>query len=88
MQEHLVPPQLCPSRSPPLTLRPPLAQQHQALLTLTLLLLLWQGQATNAGTMCFQCPICQDKDRFRMEMSTLGIQIPVRLVSFSPALQM
>ena len=42
----------------------------------------------NAGTMCFQCPICQDTEQFRAEMSTLGIQIPVRLVSFSPALQM
>ena len=69
------------------------AQQHQApltltlTLTLTLLLLLRQGQAMNAGTMCFQCPICQDTEQFRAEMSTLGIQIPVRLVSFSPALQ-
>ncbi|XP_040548929.1 PHD finger protein 7-like isoform X2 [Gallus gallus] len=37
-----------------------------------------QGQAMNAGTMCFQCPICQDTEQFRAEMSTLGIQIPVR----------
>ncbi|POI24764.1 hypothetical protein CIB84_011486, partial [Bambusicola thoracicus] len=37
-----------------------------------------QGQAMSSGTMCFQCPICQDTEQFRAEMSTLGIQIPVR----------
>ncbi|XP_025000167.1 PHD finger protein 7-like isoform X2 [Gallus gallus] len=41
-----------------------------------------QGQAMNAGTMCFQCPICQDTEQFRAEMSTLGIQIPVRRPSW------
>ncbi|XP_048783370.1 PHD finger protein 7-like isoform X6 [Lagopus muta] len=41
-----------------------------------------QGQATNAGTMCFQCPICRDTEQFRAEMSTLGIQVPVRRPSW------
>ncbi|XP_052524902.1 LOW QUALITY PROTEIN: G2/M phase-specific E3 ubiquitin-protein ligase-like, partial [Tympanuchus pallidicinctus] len=36
------------------------AQQHQALLTLTLLVLLLQKQALNAGTTCFRCPSCRD----------------------------
>ncbi|XP_021240113.1 PHD finger protein 7-like isoform X2 [Numida meleagris] len=37
-----------------------------------------QQQAMNAGTRCFQCPICRDKDQFHSEMSTMGIQIPDR----------
>ncbi|NXC42880.1 PHF7 protein, partial [Penelope pileata] len=37
-----------------------------------------QGQARSAGVLHFRCPICQDKEKFCSEMSTMGIQIPVR----------
>ena len=62
------------------------AQQHPAPLTLTLVLLL-QKHALHAATMRFFCPVCGGKGRFRSRMTTLGIQIPVRLVSFCLALQ-
>lgn len=63
------------------------AQQHPALLTVTLLVLLLQKQAMHAGTMLFFCPVCRAKARFRSKMAMLGIQIPVRLVYFCPAPQ-
>ncbi|XP_021239965.1 PHD finger protein 7-like isoform X2 [Numida meleagris] len=47
-----------------------------------------QRQASNEGTMRFQCPGCQDKTILCTEMSTLGIQIPARLVSFCQTAQM
>ncbi|NWH67923.1 G2E3 ligase, partial [Geococcyx californianus] len=37
-----------------------------------------QKQAMHAGTHCFCCPHCQNEYRFRMEMLTMGIQIPNR----------
>lgn len=46
---------------------------------------LLQGQAVCAGISCFQCPLCRDKDLFLAEMLIMGIQIPIRLVSFCPA---
>ena len=58
------------------------AQQHQARLTLTLLVFLLQGMAKSAGLRCFQCPLCRDRDKFIQEMINLGIHIPVRLVPF------
>ena len=58
------------------------AQQHQARLTLTLLVFLLQGMAKSAGLRCFQCPLCRDRERFIQEMINLGIHIPVRLVPF------
>ena len=63
------------------------AQQHPASLTLMLLVLLLQKQAMHAATMLFVCPVCRGKARFRAKMAKLGIQIPVRLVSFCPALR-
>eukprot|EP00076_Gallus_gallus_P035345 XP_025000883.1 histone-lysine N-methyltransferase 2D-like [Gallus gallus] len=44
-------------------------------------------QAMHAATMLFVCPVCRGKARFRAKMAKLGIQIPVRLVSFCPALR-
>ncbi|XP_021240140.1 PHD finger protein 7-like [Numida meleagris] len=41
-----------------------------------------QQQAMNAGTRCFRCPICRDKDEFHSEMYTLGIKIPDRRPSW------
>lgn len=64
------------------------AQQQPAPLTLMLtLVLLLQKHALHAATMRFFCPVCGGKRRFRSQMTTLGIQIPIRLVSFCPALQ-
>ncbi|XP_065597009.1 PHD finger protein 7-like [Cyrtonyx montezumae] len=37
-----------------------------------------QQQAMHTGTVCFRCPVCQDKHQFCSEMSTMGIQIPER----------
>ena len=63
------------------------AQQQPAPLTLTLtLVLLLQKHAIHAATMRFFCPVCGGKGRFRSQMTTLGIQIPTRLVSFRPVL--
>ncbi|XP_021240688.1 uncharacterized protein LOC110392710 [Numida meleagris] len=45
-----------------------------------------QQHAMNAGFLCFQCPSCRDKFQFLMEMFSMGIQIPARLVSVCPAL--
>ena len=59
------------------------AQQHQARLTLTLLVFLLQEQAMRAGIYCFQCPLCRDRDWFLRDMVTMGIRIPFRLVSFN-----
>ena len=59
------------------------AQQHQARLTLTLLVFLLQEQAMHAGIYCFQCPVCRDWTRFIPDMLILGIRIPFRLVSIS-----
>ena len=59
------------------------AQQHQARLTLTLLVFLLQEQALRAGIYCFQCPLCRDRDWFIPDMLILGIRIPFRLVSIS-----
>ncbi|XP_042655800.1 PHD finger protein 7-like [Tyto alba] len=39
-----------------------------------------QNQAIYAGFFCFQCPHCQNEYRFLMEMLTMGIRIPRRLV--------
>uniref|UniRef100_A0A8D0F0N2 Uncharacterized protein n=1 Tax=Strix occidentalis caurina TaxID=311401 RepID=A0A8D0F0N2_STROC len=39
-----------------------------------------QGQAACAGIF-FQCPLCRDRDEFLPEMLTMGIRIPLRLVS-------
>ena len=58
------------------------AQQHQAPLTLTLLVFLLKGMAKSAGLRCFQCPLCRDREKFIQEMINLGIHIPVRLVPF------
>ena len=63
------------------------AQQHQARLTLTLLVFLLQEQAMRAGIYCFQCPLCRDRDWFLRDMVTMGIRIPFRLVSFSQLLR-
>ncbi|KAM9656741.1 LOW QUALITY PROTEIN: uncharacterized protein ACIBXB_008987 [Morphnus guianensis] len=41
-----------------------------------------QKQAIHAGFSCFQCPHCQNEYRFLMEMLTMGIRIPRRLVFF------
>ncbi|XP_048813313.1 PHD finger protein 7-like [Lagopus muta] len=54
------------------------AQQHQAWLTLTLLVFLLQGMAKSAGLRCFQCPLCRDREVFIQEMINLGIHIPAR----------
>ena len=59
------------------------AQQHQARLTLTLLVFLLQGMALRAGLRCFQCPLCRDRDTFLGELFSMGIRIPDRWVSFS-----
>ncbi|NXG57262.1 G2E3 ligase, partial [Hemiprocne comata] len=40
-----------------------------------------QGQAISNGFMRFQCPLCRDKDQFRLEMHTMGIRIPKRAPS-------
>ncbi|XP_040510296.1 uncharacterized protein LOC121107859 [Gallus gallus] len=37
-----------------------------------------QRYAMSAGIMHFQCPVCAEKSRFRLEMNTMGLQIPVR----------
>ncbi|KAM9656751.1 LOW QUALITY PROTEIN: PHD finger protein 7-like [Morphnus guianensis] len=60
------------------------AWQHQGSLMLLMFLLL-QGQALCAGISCFQCPLCRDKELFLLEMLTMGIRIPPRLVPFWPA---
>ena len=49
---------------------------------LKLLVLPLQRYAMSAGIMHFQCPVCAEKSRFRLEMNTMGLQIPVRLVPF------
>ena len=59
------------------------AQQHQARLTLTLLVFLLQEQALRAGVYCFQCPLCRDWTWFVSDLLLMGIRIPFRLVSFS-----
>ncbi|XP_072216527.1 PHD finger protein 7-like [Excalfactoria chinensis] len=38
--------------------------------------------AAHAATMCFVCPVCRARGRFRSRMTTLGIQIPVRRPSW------
>ncbi|NWR58902.1 G2E3 ligase, partial [Bucorvus abyssinicus] len=45
-----------------------------------------QGQALRAGTACFQCPLCRDREEFLLEMVTMGIRIPFRLVGGSSPL--
>ncbi|OXB53912.1 hypothetical protein ASZ78_016564 [Callipepla squamata] len=47
-----------------------------------------QLEALNAGTTPFQCPGCGNNTLFRKEMSTLGIHIPDRLVSYGQTMQM
>ena len=42
-----------------------------------------QKQAIHAGA-CFRCLHCQNKDRFVMEMLTMGIRISKRLVFLFP----
>ncbi|KFW00183.1 PHD finger protein 7, partial [Fulmarus glacialis] len=37
-----------------------------------------QQQAFHAGLLCFQCPQCNDREKFLPEMSSLGIQVPAR----------
>ncbi|NXJ79085.1 G2E3 ligase, partial [Trogon melanurus] len=37
-----------------------------------------QGQALRAGTLCFVCPLCRDKDAFQSEMLRMGIRVPRR----------
>ncbi|KFP92649.1 G2/M phase-specific E3 ubiquitin-protein ligase, partial [Apaloderma vittatum] len=37
-----------------------------------------QGLALSAGTSCFSCPLCRDKEAFQREMLYMGIQVPVR----------
>ncbi|XP_031465603.1 uncharacterized protein LOC116239612 isoform X1 [Phasianus colchicus] len=39
-----------------------------------------QQQAFSVGTLSFQCASCREEDLFHLEMSTMGIQIPARLV--------
>ncbi|OXB51204.1 hypothetical protein ASZ78_001108, partial [Callipepla squamata] len=41
-----------------------------------------QRYALSAGIMQFKCPVCAEQTAFSMEMITMGLQIPVRLVSF------
>ena len=45
-----------------------------------LLVFLLQQQAFRVGTLSFQCASCREEDLFHLEMSTMGIQIPARLV--------
>ncbi|NWR58419.1 PHF7 protein, partial [Bucorvus abyssinicus] len=40
-----------------------------------------------SGFSGFQCPLCRDRHRFQREMLTMGIHIPVRLLSSHPASQ-
>ena len=60
------------------------AQQHQAPLTLTLTLpvFLLQRLALRAG-LTLHCPHCKDENEFFDDMNTMGIHIPLRLVSHS-----
>ncbi|OWK63586.1 hypothetical protein RLOC_00009823 [Lonchura striata] len=45
-------------------------------------------QATRAGVLYFQCPICRDEEAFVVEMFMLGIRIPFSLgFSFTHALE-
>ncbi|NXH22225.1 G2E3 ligase, partial [Bucco capensis] len=37
-----------------------------------------QGHALCAGSSCFRCPLCRDKDAFQAEMLIMGIRIPKR----------
>ncbi|NWI70903.1 PHF7 protein, partial [Todus mexicanus] len=39
-----------------------------------------QAQALSAGFHSFRCPLCRDADEFLLEMFTMGIRIPFRLV--------
>ncbi|NXJ86344.1 G2E3 ligase, partial [Trogon melanurus] len=38
-----------------------------------------QGLALSTGLVCFQCPLCRDRDLFLLVMLIMGIQIPDRL---------
>ncbi|XP_061312196.1 G2/M phase-specific E3 ubiquitin-protein ligase-like [Pezoporus flaviventris] len=40
-----------------------------------------QGQAMNAGAFSLVCPLCQNRRQFLTEMLSMGIRVPVRLVS-------
>ncbi|NWQ72602.1 PHF7 protein, partial [Neopipo cinnamomea] len=39
-----------------------------------------QGQALHAGLSSLQCPLCRNSNTFVMDLFTMGIQIPFRLV--------
>ncbi|XP_019467934.1 PHD finger protein 7-like [Meleagris gallopavo] len=41
-----------------------------------------QRYAMSTGIMHFKCPICAEKTRFHLEMNTMGLQIPVRPLSW------
>ncbi|NXI43491.1 PHF7 protein, partial [Galbula dea] len=44
-----------------------------------------QGQALSAGSACFLCPLCRDRDLFQAEMLRMGIRIPQRPPSWETA---
>ncbi|XP_067145827.1 PHD finger protein 7-like [Apteryx mantelli] len=45
---------------------------------LTLVVTLLQQQALRAGLFSFQCPQCKDSEKFLLEMSSMGIRVPLR----------
>ena len=58
------------------------SQQHQARLTLTLLVFLLQRLALRLG-ITLHCPHCKDEEEFFDYVTAMGIRIPRRLVSHS-----
>ena len=58
------------------------SQQHQARLTLTLLVFLLQRLALRLG-ITLHCPHCKDEEEFFDYVTAMGIHIPRRLVSHS-----